>query len=1037
MIASAAGGGGVSNDQTMVEDRIERISTILGYHGDRGFIRADEFRYQRNHRHALRVASQEMAVVAAFGLWTGPEGTLHQNAPQRFTPLVYVAMATDAEHAQSIHRSVWSQGLAPYLLVVSSEKTWLCHGFSYSSGDWEVGGLEVQEGAWEGVARGERESPLFAVLARTLRSSVAWRDRARAPSEYVDERLLKSLANLAGFFSNHPGEQSVLGPAAINALVARMLYFYFLADRRFITEERLQHWGVRGVSLESDTEWTAEGTQVLFERLDEVFNGSIFPVPSDCVDKFRSYHINTIRRVLRNGETVTEHAGSQLSFVDYDFASIRTETLSAIYEMFLRSEESEARKKLGAFYTPPYLADYVLDRLEDAQVLSGETRVLDPSAGSGVFLVGAYRRIVEASLAPGETTLDLRSLHSLMTGSIFGVEVNRTACHVAAFSLYLTMLDYVEPVDAANFIGWPAETGQPRLFPPMLKSAVGRPNIVAADFFSSACDFIKCDVVVGNPPWVAWTDLPGEHAASYSARRKRSDVGGKQAAELFTWKALECHLAVGGVLSVLLPQKTMVNQVSEKFISALRAESEFVGIADLSHLRYKLFSRTALVNEEGGGARHGAALVISRNRRASPGSRFWVFRPLLSSQPVGKSERLWILVQDWTQVSWHTQADQDAHTWRRLFTCLPVDRRLLGQLDRQVSRGRIRSFAGFGDECGFKFVIETDMNIDRRYVLCSNPKERNYWEKHLGSRALLLGGQSDLVPLPPEQIDRSIPSIRPFLQGNVVLFPRTCAWALYVEQPVATKFMIVGCFPEFGGVPLPPARKVFLQAVAAYMSTASFRYLCFANSRRMSFDRLSIELTSVTELPCLFDSVDDSACGDFLRASEEEREGIVGRKFGWPESYQRVVREFEEFRKDFRDGKIPPGALSPASENQQQDYARTLLWELDGNKGRHVVETMVVDPEVSSAAVVRYVGGDSSNRAASQQMCVQEAVREYRSQGGGGITQCRYLWHSTERMVSVLIKPIERLQWTHERAFADADLITARIMAGANPSVSA
>ncbi|HKT86017.1 MAG TPA: DNA methyltransferase [Novosphingobium sp.] len=80
----------------------------------------------------------------------------------------------------------------------------------------------------------------------------------------------------------------------------------------------------------------------------------------------------------------------------------------------------------------PFLADYTLDRLEDQTPLSAATRVLDPATGSGVFLVGAYRRIVEASLSSGETRLPLDHLHKLMTENIFGVELNATACHLVA-----------------------------------------------------------------------------------------------------------------------------------------------------------------------------------------------------------------------------------------------------------------------------------------------------------------------------------------------------------------------------------------------------------------------------------------------------------------------------------------------------------------------------------------------------------------------------------------------------------------------------
>ncbi|TYL55717.1 N-6 DNA methylase [Nocardioides sp. BGMRC 2183] len=64
------------------------------------------------------------------------------------------------------------------------------------------------------------------------------------------------------------------------------------------------------------------------------------------------------------------------------------EAIAAAYEAGLRSE-GEDRRARGAFYTPPALVDWVLDR-----ALAGEPRrVLDPACGTGHLLVAAARRL--------------------------------------------------------------------------------------------------------------------------------------------------------------------------------------------------------------------------------------------------------------------------------------------------------------------------------------------------------------------------------------------------------------------------------------------------------------------------------------------------------------------------------------------------------------------------------------------------------------------------------------------------------------------
>ncbi|MBP2296891.1 HsdM family class I SAM-dependent methyltransferase [Azospirillum rugosum] len=1014
---------------------LDKLASLLGYDGDPGYIRADAFAQQPNHRHALRLAAQLMHVRAAFGLWTGREGALLGPDRARFTPLVYIAEVANSEQAQQVHRSVWSQGLAPYLLAVSADHVWICQGFAFSSTDWARHAFEIPLVASNDPDGLVQHPALKPLLAKTLRSSLAWRDEARTADEFVDERLLRSLANLSIAFSNATPSRRAIEPPVINALIARLLYFYFLVDRRFITKERLADWKLTGISLDENHDWSLEDTKMLFRRLDEIFNGSIFPMPSAYADAYDATHLNLLRRVLRHRAELGSQDVLQLSFLDYDFATIRTETLSAIYEMFLRNEDKEAGKRYGAFYTPPFLADYTLDRLEDQTALDSATRVLDPATGSGVFLVGAYRRIVEASLPSGETRLPLDDLHRLMTDNIFGVELNPTACHVAAFSLYLTMLDYVDPKEAADYTRWPVLVGRPRLFPPMLKGDSDRKaNIRAGDFFSDASEGIRCDVVVGNPPWVQLKNLRSPEAEDY-LKRSRAPIGDKQAAELFLWKAYHDHLGEDGVLGFLLPQKSLVNVYSDKFTQALRNNSELIGIADLAHLRYVLFRRSAartagaVESKSKRGARQATAVILLRKAVPQSGHRFWLYRPVRSTQPASRSGRLWTLLHDWTQVLWQDVVGLSDAGWRRLFTCSPVDRRVLTKLDRQIVSGRLRSLRHLDQAIGLQFKIEVDQNLDKRFVLSSDPRQPTFWRRQLGLDRSLVPDTS-AVPLPSSELGKAHPHSLPFLMGNVVLMPRSCETAQFVEQCVATSFFIVGCFPKFAGAPLPARHRMFLEALARYMSTRMFRYLCFVNSRRMTIDRANTELSAVLELPWPFGDVDANDWPALLNLTNPEREVLVCERLGLPPLYRDLVEEFTTFREAFTDGGTPTDAMRPSDTNEINAYLAVMLHELDAGRQRYAVSAVPVADDLL-AAVVEYKGKATTAGGYSDQLA-RAAAEAYATQGASTLTQSRYLWHSRQMMASVLLKPRERMHWTLDRAFADADLVTAAAMSGYN-----
>lgn len=1013
---------------------LDKLASLLGYDGDPGYIRADAFAQQPNYRHALRLAAQLMHVRAAFGLWTGGEGALLGPDRTRFTPLVYLAEVTNSEQAQQVHRSVWSQGLAPYLLAASPDRVWICQGFAFSSTDWARHALELPLAAPNDPDGLVQHPALKPLLAKTLRSSLAWRDEARTADEFVDERLLRSLADLSVAFSSATQSRRALEPPVINALIARLLYFYFLVDRRFINRERLAAWGLAGIGLDEDHDWSLGDTQTLFQRLDEVFNGSIFPMPSAYADAYDATHLNLLRRVLRHRAELGTQDALQLSFLDYDFATIRTETLSAIYEMFLRNEDKEAGKRYGAFYTPPFLADYTLDRLEDQRALDAATRVLDPATGSGVFLVGAYRRIVEASLPSGETCLPLDHLHQLMTDNIFGIELNPTACHVAAFSLYLTMLDYVDPKEAADYTRWPVLADRPRLFPPMLKGDTNRPaNIRAGDFFSDTPDGIRCDIVVGNPPWVQLRNLCSPGAEAY-LKQSRAPIGDKQAAELFLWKAYRNHLVETGVLGFLIPQKSMVNAYSDKFTQALRTDAELIGIADLAHLRYVLFRRSAartagaVESNSERGARQSTAVVLLRKAIPQPGHRFWLYRPVRSSQPSSRSGRLWALLHDWTQVLWQDVVRLSDADWRRLFTCSTVDRRVLIKLDRQIASGRLRSLKQLGQAIGLQFKNEVDQNLDKRFVLSGNPRKPTFWRRQLGLDESLVP-DSSAVPLPPSELEKAHSGSLPFLMGNVVLMPRTCEKALFVESPIAgSDSFIFGCFPEFAGSPLPERHRMFLMALTCYMSTQTFRYLCFVNSRRMTIDRANTELSAVRELPWPFGDVDANDWPALLNLTNPEREVLVCERLGLPPLYRDLVEEFTTFREAFTDGGTPIDAMRPSDTNEINAYLAAMLYELNAGRQRYSVSAVPVADDLL-AAVVEYKGKATTAGCRSGQLA-RAAAEAYATQGASTLTQSRYLWHSRPMMASVLLKPRERMHWTLDRAFGDADLITAAAMSG-------
>lgn len=225
----------------------------------------------------------------------------------------------------------------------------------------------------------------------------------------------------------------------------------------------------------------------LFVHLKTKFNGNLFEVESE--ETLIDQESLALLDEFVSGTLIMENGQLSL-FPLYDFNIIPVELISNIYERFLGDEKQKQDK---AFYTPPYLVGYILDYALDLDFNThNNCKVLDPSCGSGVFLVEILRRILESKCTQnvfGHRDIQNEELISIVSNSIFGIDKNEDAIDIAIFSLYLTMLDFKDPKTLEGF-----------KFPNLKNS-----NFIAIDFFDDYVDSffkeISFDFIVGNPPW--------------------------------------------------------------------------------------------------------------------------------------------------------------------------------------------------------------------------------------------------------------------------------------------------------------------------------------------------------------------------------------------------------------------------------------------------------------------------------------------------------------------------------------------------------
>jgi hypothetical protein len=193
------------------------------------------------------------------------------------------------------------------------------------------------------------------------------------------------------------------------------------------------------------------------------------------------------------------------------------------YEPFLAAFDPDLRKRLGVWFTPPEIVNYIVARIDS--VLRDELDlpngladpnvfILDPCCGTGAFLVEVLRRI-ETTLKENEgDDLTGQDVKSAAIERIFGFELLPAPFVVAHLQLGLFLQNIGAPLSnklhervgvylTNALTGWnPPKGAKQKLMFPELEQEREAAEIVKRDK--------KILVVLGNPPYYAFSGVSPE-----------------------------------------------------------------------------------------------------------------------------------------------------------------------------------------------------------------------------------------------------------------------------------------------------------------------------------------------------------------------------------------------------------------------------------------------------------------------------------------------------------------------------------------------
>jgi len=1008
----------------------------LDYAGDPGLLDPAAPGCPPGIAHHLRRARETCGLYRAYAL--------RQPGGNNAIPVVYLCNAADDGEARRVHHRVWNQNLVPFLVVATPERFVLYSGFRYDGTDADeithiVKSARMSLDAFNGLD------------ACAIAEGRVWERWGRYidPAQRVDWSLLHELEELGKTLIH---DQGLLRHEA-HALIGKYIYLHYLRDRNILSDEKLRDWDIDPSRVFTRDASVATFTAVT-ERLEEWLNGSVFPLEFNRRANADAA-VQQTAAVLA-GDRV--NGQMHLAFPRYDFSHIPIETLSVIYQQFLHAED--AGKHKGAYYTPTFLVDLVLDEVATRRPLVLGVKILDPACGSGAFLVQVYRRLIEQQLH-GADTLSPATLSKLLTDHIFGIDQDEDACRVAAFSLSLTLLDYVEPPDL-------------RRFPDFKLPGLYGTNIVRGDFFAPAFPWPESQFewILGNPPWVNLIPnklLPDQEQAFtwMKSRQENRPTGGWQLAEAFLWKTLE-HLHPDGAAGMLAPAMTLFKSQSVKFRAAFFAEVPVWCVANFANLAYLLFAAraalpTAILFFRASGDVDDSEDILSY-------APFAVNQPTLLKAPGRRFREAWTLainVGELRIIDRSTAARGDGLTWKLAMWGSPRDQRIL----ERVMRGfplfsdfrrthNLLAHEGFQlrgpHQKELKDPVEFVAELLGKRFLKMSQLERRGRVYSFPASALGTITMDNAYARKRGGINAPSQVCRP----PHIVMPRNRRWAIYDNE-----FLVIP-HPQLG-IAGKPGQESLLKALALYLISNFVTYHQLFYASEMGIQMSVADLKTLQLLPIPLDALSpanlDRWAGAYdalvecwhrsqeplsidhdtdLPRLERHANELVYDALGLSEQDRWLVEDLVDTRLGLIKGKMGKnGAAMRPKEDTFRTYGTTLYSTLDafamrGSDLRHQVEIW----HGMNWGIVSIGVAESDNPARVKIHPASSNLEGELGDLGKRLRHEHTHWLYFERGLTifdgdrvVLVKPMQRLHWLRSQALQDADNLIADALAVKEP----
>jgi hypothetical protein len=425
----------------------------------------------------------------------------------------------------SIHRAVWSGCEIPIYMIVDKTEIKVFD----SRKPVDIVKNKIKANPMDIIDLNTQNDILQKYRAQLFNNGAFWETEI-ANKHFLNntgaaERLIKSLREVRYRFKQLIGDQSEL------------------SDRLLIMCILIKYLEENGIDLETNQNLASDffyastgfksltdilynnGLTSLLRKLSAHFNGGIFAM-TDNNNPLKDIYAD-IEKLNQKKLAVFFDAGSSenlFGWKEYSFEHIPVELISNLYEEFLPKEKNKKTPENGAVYTPSFLVNLLIDECLPLNFndTNENIKLIDPACGSGIFLVTAFKRLVQRWRIKNKNNGNLPNpdpevLKQILKNNIFGIDIHYNSVNLTVFSLQLALCSMLKPRQIWTKQG-------------LFNDLKGDGNIIERDFFDYLAEdkFIKnFDLVIGNPPF---KELHIEKFAVY--KEKLTKFEGKESINL-------------------------------------------------------------------------------------------------------------------------------------------------------------------------------------------------------------------------------------------------------------------------------------------------------------------------------------------------------------------------------------------------------------------------------------------------------------------------------------------------------------------------